>query len=255
MESSSPRLVPVTLLLALLILASVTPQSAVSQARSADAEVPAPTDLPYPDGRPVLLNPPASVFKPRPASELAPHRYLGTDWAPIIDATWGPSPLTIPQMLSVFDNFWTQIDQDFACFQDLDVDWTALRDRYRPEIAGGVSRGRFAAIMGHLSLALQESHTRIADLGVTRFTFPDPGVPLFYIGNWGDDRHFAAGLTPLPDSSLLVYEAIHHTLWDSCRGISFSATKGSRGNSSIGSCWLPSCPSEVCGGGGRPVLL
>ena len=42
------------------------------------------------------------------------------------------------------------IDQRFACFQNLDVDWNALKAKYRPEIANGVSRGRFAAILGQI---------------------------------------------------------------------------------------------------------
>src|SRR5215210_3609401 len=71
----------------------------------------------------------------------------GSDrWREAVDTTWGQG-LPTEQKLAIFDKFWTTIDQRFAAFQDLDVDWNALRARYRPEVAAGVSRGRFAGIM------------------------------------------------------------------------------------------------------------
>src|SRR5689334_132561 len=73
-------------------------------------------------------------------------------WQAAIDSTWGPG-LPTDEKLQVFDTFWNTVDQQFAGFPGLDIDWAALRVRYRPEIAAGVSRGRFAAIMGYLSLA------------------------------------------------------------------------------------------------------
>ena len=88
-----------------------------------------------------------------------------SDWQARIDTTWGPG-LPTERKLEIFDKFWTTIDERFAAFQGLDVDWAALRDRYRPEIAAGVSRGRFAGIMGHLSLALRDAHTIARDVGV-----------------------------------------------------------------------------------------
>ncbi len=152
----------------------------------------------------------ADPFTLAPASGEPPAlaHGLDTDWAGLIDQKWGPSPWTVPQMLRIFDSFWNLIDQQFACFHDLDVDWMALRSRYRTEIqAGGISRGRFAAIMRYASLALRESHTRVVDSRVVG-TALTPGTPLFVMGGWGNNGHFLAGLTPLPDSSLLVYKTV-----------------------------------------------
>ncbi|MCI0695083.1 S41 family peptidase [candidate division KSB1 bacterium] len=129
------------------------------------------------------------------------------DWQAIIDSTWGDG-LPTGEKLAIFDTVWTTIDEKFACFQNLDVDWLALKNLYRPEIERGVSRGRFAAIMNHLSVALKEPHTIFLDTLVNVYTKPEPGVPLLFAGGWGDNGHFGAGLTPLPDSSLLVYMAV-----------------------------------------------
>ena len=129
------------------------------------------------------------------------------DWAALIDETWGAG-LTKEEELQIFDLFWSTIDRSFACFQDLEVDWDGLRARYRPEVEDGVSRGRFAAIMNRLSLALMEAHTLALDREVGVRTPSKPGVPLLHVGGWGLDSHFGAGLTPLPDKSLLVYRTV-----------------------------------------------
>jgi Peptidase family S41/Tricorn protease C1 domain len=126
------------------------------------------------------------------------------DWAAAVDAAWAtlPNPPT-ERKLEIFDTFWTTIDEQFAAFQGLDVDWAALRDRYRPEIAAGVSRGRFAAIMSHLALALRESHTIANDLTVANTT-PRPGVPLMVLRR--PVTNFGACATAQPDGSALIYD-------------------------------------------------
>ncbi len=131
----------------------------------------------------------------------------GTDWAAVIDSTWGPSDLTASERIQIFDDFWNAVDAEFACFQGLATDWDALYAEYYPEISTDpISKGRFAAIMMHLSAALKESHTRALDVDVM-WTAADPGVPLLYPSAWGHVGHFGAALTPLPDDSLLVYNA------------------------------------------------
>ncbi len=128
-------------------------------------------------------------------------------WAELIDETWGAGRST-GEKLIFFDTFWDAIDREFACFQDLDVDWDALRDEYRPEVASGVSKGRFAAIMDRLSLALLEAHTIALDKVVFWRTGTEPGVPLLVVGGWGQTNDFGACLTPLSDGSLLVYQVL-----------------------------------------------
>ena len=200
--------------LAPLLLAPVLLAAAPCRAESPTAPdmKPLEADSPSPDVQPFEADPlsisgPAGGPRVPPAGRLAaPNDVAATDWAQRIDQAWGPSPWTIPQMLNLFNMFWNRIDQSFACFQGLEVDWAALREAASAEIEGGVSRGRFAAIMNHLALALRESHTAINDQGVN-FSGLDRGVPLFVVGGWGNNQHFGAGLTPLPDSSLLVYKA------------------------------------------------
>jgi len=142
----------------------------------------------------------------------SPGTYSAEDWQGAIDQTWGQG-LPTATKLAIFDTFWTTIDRQFACFQGIDVDWDALRAEYRSEIETGVSRGRFAAIMNHISLALVESHTWARDAVVNSGTYPRPGVPLLHVGGWLGNSHFGACLTPLPDKSLLVYDvADNHPL-------------------------------------------
>jgi hypothetical protein len=123
-----------------------------------------------------------------------------------VDAVWGPgfSPAI---GLEIFDRFWNYVDAKFPAFQGVTEDWRGLRDRYRPEVAAGVSRGRLAAIVNRMSLALRDGHTIPLDLFVNAFTVPEPGVPLFGVGAWMWDTSGAC-LTAQDDGSALVYDVV-----------------------------------------------
>ncbi len=133
-----------------------------------------------------------------------PRDILKYDWRARVDSLWGTAGAA--EELRTFDSLWTLIDQGFACFQNLDLDWSAIKSKYRPEIEHGVSRGRFAAVLGQMCIALREPHTRIGDMRVADVSKGTPGVPMFFIGS--NDGSFGAGLTPLEDSTALVYKAI-----------------------------------------------
>jgi hypothetical protein len=161
---------------------------------------------------PVGLGEPAANASPPPhwVPKQTGH-YDSSDWRRVIDSTWGPG-LSIPEKLAIFDSFWGTIDADFACFNNFTVNWDSLRTACRREIQDTVSRGRFAAMMNHLAMDLRDGHTYIIDAGVYS-TALLPGVPLWVVAAWLDVGHFGAGLTPLPDSSLLVYRvAENHPL-------------------------------------------
>ena len=123
-----------------------------------------------------------------------------------VDTLWGPG-LSTETKLEIFDKFWNYVDKKFAAFQGINVAWPALRDRYRPEVAAGVSRGRFAAIMNQLSLALRDGHSLALDLLVNFRSLPEPGVPLFGVGGWILDTSGAC-LTAQDDGSALVYDVV-----------------------------------------------
>ena len=143
---------------------------------------------------------------PVPRSSTAISLMSPQDRRQAIDTTWGAG-LSTADKLALFDKFWQYADGKFAAFQGIVVDWTALRAQYRTEIAAGVSRGRFAGIMNHLSLALRDSHTQALDEPVNIFSVPQPGVPLLALSAWTFDT---AGVceTALEDGSALVYSAI-----------------------------------------------
>ncbi len=129
------------------------------------------------------------------------------DWGVLIDATWGPG-LPAAEQLALFDQVFQLVDSGYGAFHNLDIDLDAIRSRYRPEIAGGVSRGRLAAIMNHISLALSDCHTYIVDREVSWGTYAAPGVPLLVVGAWVANYRFGASLTVLPDDTLLVIRAL-----------------------------------------------
>jgi hypothetical protein len=142
------------------------------------------------------------------ASALCQSNFFTKDWKTIIDTTWGEG-LPTDEKLKIFDSVWTLIDHEYACFHNLDLDWNQERDKYRPEIENGVSRGRFTSILNHLSMKLKETHTFFHDAEVNLNTIIKPGVPIIFSG-WASGNSFGANLSPMPDSSLLVYIAANN---------------------------------------------
>jgi Peptidase family S41 len=123
-----------------------------------------------------------------------------------VDAYWGDGPSTA-EKLKIFDTYSDYADRKFAAFQNLVVDWPALRQKYRAQVAAGVSRGRFAGIMNHLALQLRDSHTQANDMLVQYQTVPGPGVPSMGQGAWIVDISGAC-LTAQDDGSALVYSVV-----------------------------------------------
>ncbi len=145
-----------------------------------------------------------------------PGHYTKEDWRQVIDSTWGEG-LPTATKLQLFDRFWNDVDAKYPSFFNLNVNWDSLKSVYRPEIEAGVSRGRFAAIMCRMSSALLDAHCRMTDLPVITDSL-NPGIPIFVVNGYQSmiDKeilnkeycHFGASLSPLPDSSLLVYDVV-----------------------------------------------
>jgi hypothetical protein len=145
-----------------------------------------------------------SVTANTPVSTLT---YTAEDWRRVIDSTWGLG-LPTATKLQIFDAFWNKIDAEFACFHDIQDNWLVLKNQYRPEVAAGVSKGRFAAIMNVLALSLRDLHTNPYDKTLFATLPVTPGMPFLYMGGSGTITHIGFCLTPLPDSSLLIYKVI-----------------------------------------------
>ncbi|MFW9842199.1 MAG: dockerin type I domain-containing protein [Candidatus Thorarchaeota archaeon] len=145
---------------------------------------------------------------PHPVGKL-PGPFDKADWAAIIDSVWGPG-LSWETHAYIWQYMWDDVDTSFAGFFGLDPDiWDTVWNRYWPEIQDTVSKGRLAAIIWYAHWELSELHAGMADVDVL-FTQPAPGVPLLLYGGVGVNDHFGAALTPLPDSSLLVYKAVEN---------------------------------------------
>jgi hypothetical protein len=184
-----------------VLLAGLTPASASAQSRPllfARSATKTASSLPATS----VLSPQTRIGK-----------YTVEEWRERIDTYWGPGEAT-SEKLRIFDLAWNELDREYGAYMNLDVDMESLRARYRPEIASGVSRGRFVAIMNHLSLAMKDAHTAIMNRSVNWNTRIQRGTPLFVVGAWwADNAPFGATLTPLPDDSLLVYKALpNHVL-------------------------------------------
>ena len=177
---------------------------------------------------PAILTPPEGSALQREVrfpSLKKPGHYTVNDWRQLIDSLWGAG-LPTATKLSVFDNFWNKVDQTWGGFPNLVVNWDSLKNVYRPLVLAGVSRGRFAGILTRLTNALNEWHCYTVDLGIdsTMGFYPDllvdveypnypsfqyrPGLPIININILFFRTNFGAGLTPLPDSTAMVYSVM-----------------------------------------------
>ena len=186
------------LTIALFVVFVVSSQISIAQSDN-------PSDKTYNPilGRTLLKN---EIFQSPHVQNNLGH-YSKTDWRAVIDSVWGFG-LPTSEKLAIFDAAMDTLDQNFGAFFNLDINLDSLVNVYRPEIEGGISRGRFAAIMNYISLFLKDTHTMLMDIPVNWGTPLIPGIPLFVIGGFRSSSHFGASLTPLPDSSLLVYRAL-----------------------------------------------
>ncbi len=139
-------------------------------------------------------------------------RHTISEWHHLIDSTWGEGRTTL-EKLQIFDYFWNTIDKNYAAFEGIQDNWQQLKS-YRDTIANGVSRGRFSGILTHLVQSLHDGHVYMFDniFGSTPIKKDVPIlVPLaidYPSFNWGTTDRFGAALTPLLDSTLLVYAVV-----------------------------------------------
>lgn len=142
----------------------------------------------------------------RPSYRLPAGTTFGIDdWQLAIDTTWGPGFDPAIEW-TIYKTYWEPIDNDFVCFNGINVDWDSIRAADSAEIAGDVSRGRFIAMMQYASWELFEGHTMIYDDSVSYEVGTAPGKPLLFTGDWGSCNHFGAGVTLGLDGSLFVYQ-------------------------------------------------
>ncbi len=152
----------------------------------------------------MMSQPSHAVPNPRP--DLRPTA-KDTDWQAMIDAVWGAGR-PAAQQTSIFQGFITTLDYEYALFRNRDVDLVGLADLYLSEIQGGVSKGRFHAIMNKMCVALQNGHTSLINTDVY-FTTPEPGVPLLIGHRYMNHPFFGACLTS-DESGIFAYEVVEN---------------------------------------------
>jgi hypothetical protein len=176
-----------------------------------------PPDQPQPQ---VQSEPGGELQQPLPLKH--PGHYSLSDWRQLIDSTWGPG-LPTATKLNVFDAFWNGVDQTWGGFPNLSVNWDSMKAVYRPMVAAGVSRGRFAGILTRLTRELNEWHVGVLDQGIdsTMGYSPDlvrwneypnyasfryrAGLPILNLNILYWRTNFGAGLTAVNDSTIVVY--------------------------------------------------
>jgi hypothetical protein len=127
------------------------------------------------------------------------------DWQWIIDSTWGPGE-SLSGKLATFDIYQNFARAYNSTFLWNPINWDSLAASLRAQINVSTSLGGFATILKNLSLGLNDGHA-YAYNSIVLNTPLNPGIPILADGS-SFITNFGAGLTPLADSSLLVYKVV-----------------------------------------------
>ena len=127
------------------------------------------------------------------------------EWQWIIDSTWGPGE-ALSAKLTTFDSYQEFARAYNATFLWNPINWDSLASTLRSRVTDSTSRGGFARILNDLTFGLKDGHA-YAYNSVVLYTPLNPGIPILADGG-GFINHFGAGLTPLEDSTLLVYKVV-----------------------------------------------
>jgi hypothetical protein len=176
---------------------------------ASDSPIPL-TELP-PEQMPAWLRPSFEPLHTLPVPiAKKPGHFSVLDWKAEIDSYWGTG-LPGATKTGLVVQWWNLVQTYSTAFHNSDTTiWDSVWAQMNPAVIDydTVSRGWYAALMYHSGLSQRDIHVEARDDQVT-FTYPSPGVPVMYVGGSGDNRHFGAALTPLEDSTLLVYDAIN----------------------------------------------
>jgi PKD repeat protein len=66
------------------------------------------------------------------------------------------------ESLALFDQVWTDFDQNYSYFHYKGIDWGALRDQYRPNFAGALGPDSFATNLAGLLAELRDLHIEVS---------------------------------------------------------------------------------------------
>jgi hypothetical protein len=148
-------------------------------------------------------------------ADLKIGKHTVAEWNYMVDTTWGEG-LPTSDKLILFDRCWEATDKFYPGFVNMNLDWDSIRNRYRPEIEAGISRGRFAAILAQLSCAIKEPHSVFADTSLLLSYALNPDMPVMMYRNsipvmtygYSNDGWFGATIAPVDDDNLIVLKSL-----------------------------------------------
>lgn len=79
--------------------------------------------------------------------------------AACVDSFLEPEPATDP--VALFDQLWGEFDRHYAFFVVKDLDWDALRARYRPEVHSGTTDAELLDVFSRMLDHLEDGHVNV----------------------------------------------------------------------------------------------
>lgn len=64
--------------------------------------------------------------------------------------------------LGTFDCLWETVDRNYCFFDEKDVDWNSMRDKYRPKIIEGINRRQLFEVCADMLAELRDGHVNLS---------------------------------------------------------------------------------------------
>ena len=116
------------------------------------------------------------------------------------------------QRIATFNAFWEALDERYPYFGRLDLDWGALRDRYRPMVMSAQNPAEFYHLLAGMLSELDDPHVSLevprenwVDAGVASTSLRDAGsgLQLLSLGRRDYVQSWPAGEEPLVPEGLV----------------------------------------------------
>ena len=93
------------------------------------------------------------------------------------------APAASSDHAALFDELWTQVDLHYSFFELKQVDWNAMRTRYRPQAIAARSEDEFATALAAMLAELRDVHVSLTPTSshrTLRYTSPRENTPTYF---------------------------------------------------------------------------
>lgn len=135
-----------------------------------------------------------------------------------------------------FDAFWSWFDEQYAFFERRGIDWSQVRQQYRPKITKNTSQQQLREIFTSILREFQDAHVSLSGSGF----LVNSGIPPLFARWFEDYQRGGVGKMSLDDFAKTLTKTYLRLSWDrhldlaSVQDVSLNTVTATAGNGRIG---------------------